>query len=194
MTQNPCSLSREQLAEFHKSVRRDYEEMRDEYPFSHLSLPPSVPPCARIQVIAASASLIGEVRGVREDFLGAYSKKLVVKVPIDYRSIGCEVYGASWVRLTDLAREDRHFHDSCQLTKDGFRLCVGVPESFPLMDNVLLECVKTADNMLVAYERVMRGETSKLELIAYSHGLAGIREFRKDSSGYLARKGGPSRG
>lgn len=126
---------------------------------------------------------------MKEDFLGDYSKGLVVKVPLDYRSMGCEVYGASWIRVSELAKDDRHFHDDCRLTELGYRLCVGVPESFPLMDNVLLECVRTADNMLVAYERVMRGEAERVELASYSHGLAGIKEYRRDGNKYLKGKG-----
>ena len=89
---------------------------------------------------------------------------------------------------------NRFFHTGCKrfflpiLMLLCYSLCVGLPESFPLMKNVILENVKTAENMLIAYERVMTGVSNTLELIAYSHGEHGSKEFQHNKLRYTSRK------
>ncbi len=67
----------------------------------------------------------------------------------------------------------------------GFHMCVGVPASFPRMKNVLLENVRTADNMLVAYKNAMINDSDTIELKAYSHGDKGEEEFITDKRRFI---------
>ena len=108
-----------------------------------------------------------------------------------YREKGCDVYGGKWIDLRKLKDEDYHFHyqDGQPFqTRYGYRLCVGTPESFPLMRNVILESVRTAENMLIAYERIMIGESNHLEVIAYGHGDVGRVQFNNNTHKYLPSK------
>ena len=165
--------------------------MKAQYPFCYLTIPPTIKPSlAEIRVIAANKVLIEAVDGIEGDFLGDYSKELHLIIPVDYRDKGCIVYGAGWVKTDKLSNEDIHFfHDNGKLirTKHGLQICVGTPESFPLMKNVILEAVRTAENMLIAYERVMNGATEKLEMIAYAHGDKGRAQFQKNRNRYIPK-------
>jgi len=166
--------------------------MKTQYPFCYLTIPPTVEPSqAEIRVVAVNKRLIEAVGGVESDFLGDYSKELHLIVPVDYKERGCIVYGAEWVKTEKLINEDIHFfHENGKLirTRYGLQICVGTPESFALMNNVILENVRTADNMLVAYERVMTGQTDKLEMIAYAHGDEGRRQFRHNRRRYITKR------
>lgn len=165
--------------------------MKEQYPFSYLTIPPTVKPMeVEIRVVAASKGLIDMVCGVESDFLGAYSKELHLCVPVNYRNKGCIVYGADWVKTEKFADDDIHFfHEDGELirTRHGLQICVGTPESFPLMRNVILENVRTAENMLIAYERVMTGATEKLEMIAYAHGEDGRIQFQQNRKRYIPK-------
>ena len=166
--------------------------MKIQYPFCYLTIPPTVEPSLiEIRVVAANVDLIEAVGGVESDFLGVYSKELHLIVPVDYQIRGCKVYGAEWVKTDQLHNKDIHFfHDNGKLirTKHGLQICVGTPESFPLMKNVILENVRTADNMLIAYERVMAGLTDKLDMIAYAHGDKGIKQFKNNKRRYITKR------
>ena len=166
--------------------------MREQYPFCYLTIPPTIKPSeAEIRVVAVNKSLIDVVGGVECDFLGDFSKELHLRVPVDYRNRGCIVYGAGWIKTEKLANEDVHFfHDNGKLirTRHGLQICVGTPESFPLMRNVILENVRTAENMLIAYERVMTGSSDKLEMIAYAHGEQGRIQFQQNKKRYIPRE------
>ena len=70
----------------------------------------------------------------------------------------------------------------------GYKLCVGTPESFALMQNVILENVRTAEHMLIGYEHIMRGETKSLDIIAYDHGDAGRKQFKKNKHRFISKK------
>ena len=174
---------------YYANVITDFRELKEYYPFcSLIILPTASPKPARIRVVAANKGLIEMTRAVESDFLGAYSRELTIEVPINYRRLGCKVFGANWLDLSMFEIKDLHFHDGAKLWPDGYSLCVRLPESFPLMKNVILENVKTAENMLIAYERVMTGESSTLELIAYSHGEHGSKEFQHNKLRYTSRK------
>ena len=166
--------------------------MKEQYPFCCLTNPPTIDPSEiEIRVVAVNKDLIDMVGGVETDFLGEYSKELYLHVPVDYRNKGCIVYGAGWVKTEKLNNDDLHFfYENGKLikTKHGFQLCVGTPESFPLMRNVILEAVRTAENMLIAYERVMTGAAEKLEMIAYAHGDKGRSQFQKNRNRYIPRR------
>lgn len=113
-----------------------------------------------------------------------------LKITLDYRSSGCLVYGGKWIDERKIPAKDMHlFHSNNQLVENrfGYKMCVGTPESFSSMKNVLLEAVKTADNMLVAYERVQSGTSDRVILNAYSHGDIGRKEYQNDRKRYVPR-------
>lgn len=176
---------RQVVAEYLNGVRADFEELLRFYPFAGMRQRPSIPPVVHVRVVAASAKLVAKTMAVEADFIGEYSKELHVVAPLGYRMRGCDVYGGRWIRPEDLAKRDWHFYVDEHLDEWGYRLCVGVPESFVAMNNVLLECVKTADSVLVAYERAMRSKSKGIgPLTAYSHGAKGIGEYRRDQRRY----------
>ena len=162
------------------------------YPFSYLTILPTVSPSiATIKVIAVTADLIAETYSIKSDYLGEYSKELHIDIPINYRKTGCVVYAGKWIDISKCKYEDIHLQQErgryiC--TRYGYSLCVGTPESFSNLENVLLENVRTADNMLVAYERIMRDEADRLELNAYAHGDAGRIQFKNSRKKYTSHK------
>jgi len=179
-------------SQYYNNVLSDFREMREQYPFCYLTIPPTIEPSeAEIRVVAVNKGLIDMVGGVESDFLGDYSKELHLYVPIDYRNRGCIVYGAGWIKTEKLDNEDIHFfHDEGKLirTRYGLQICVGTPESFSLMKNVIFENVKTAENMMIAYERVMIGASEKPEMIAYAHGQKGRSQFQQNKKRYIPKE------
>ena len=183
------NMPNENWSLYYTNVTTDFRELKEHYPFCSLFiLPTASPRTAKIRVVAANKGLIEMTRAIESDFLGEYSRELTIEVPIYYRRSGCKVFGAKWLDLSKFEIKDLHFHDGARLWPDGYSLCVGLPESFPLMKNVILENVKTAENMLIAYERVMTGVSNTLELIAYSHGEHGSKEFQHYKLRYTSRK------
>lgn len=174
---------------YYEHVKRDFIELKENYPFSHITILPTAKPSnVLITVIAVCKHLIDAVQGYPEDFTNEYSKKLLLKIPYDYKTIGCEVYGGRWVDTKLFHNKDVHFFhvgEKLVRTEHGLKMCVGVPASFPNMKNVILESVRTAENMLVAYERVQTGASKELCLNAYSHGDLGIEEYKKDRKRYI---------
>lgn len=166
--------------DYYKTVLRDFNELKEEYPFSELCIPPTcLPSLARIDVIAVDTDTIAITRGGIEDFVGRYNRKLRVEVPLDYQNKGCLVFGGKWIEKKLVKSQFWHFNGPDD--NDGNHLfCVGVPASFISMDNVILECVRTADNMLTAYRKYMTGKSKTLELNAYSHGSKGEKEYEKE--------------
>ncbi len=179
----------ETWAIYYKRVKHDFIELREAYPFSILTILPTVEPSlASISVIAVCMSLVDAVLGQPEDFVGKYSKKLQIIVPHEYWTNGCLVYGGGWVDTTLFQNKDIHFfHDKNQLirTEHGLHMCVGSPESFSKMKNVILESVRTAENMLIAYERAQSSGSKELYLKAYSHGVLGKVEYTNDKKRYV---------
>lgn len=169
----------------------DFVEMKKSYPFSYLTIPPTVEPSiASITVIAVNKSLIEAVQGKQEDFTGEYSKRLLLIVPLGYRTEGCKVYGGKWIDTRLFQNKDIHFfHENGRLIQDerGLYMCVGTPDSFSNMKNVIFEAVTTAANMLVAYERVQSGASQELYLKAYSHGNQGKEEYLRDKKRYILK-------
>ena len=161
-----------------KNVRDDIEELKKYYPFTSYIMPPTMelqPIC--IRTVAAGARLIKITSAIEQDFLGEYSKELEIIVPFDYKLKGCQVYGGKWLDKTKMRNHDVHFYE--KNNHGNYLLCVGVPESFPKMKNVILENVRTADKMLIAYQLLQTGQTKQLELIAYSHGVEGQNEYKR---------------
>lgn len=161
--------------EYYRSVISDFKELKENYPYCSLFMAPTtVPSFARVSVIAANKYLVQECEATKNDFEGSFSKKLEIIIPFDYKTRGCEVYGGNWIKVDKIPYKDRHFFEK----KDELlKLCVGVPQSFSKLKNVLLENVRTAENMLIAYESYLRNYTDSIELIAYSHGEEGKNEY-----------------
>ena len=178
--------------QYYNCVYADFRELKGRYPFCHLIIPPTIEPSpAEIRVVAACKELVNAVGGVESDFLNKYSKELHLCIPIDYQNRGCIVYGANWIETEKLENNDIHFfHNNGELirTKYGLQICVGIPDSFPMMKNVILENVRTAENMLIAYERLLTGQSDKLELIAYMHGERGRMQFQQNEKRYTTKR------
>ena len=178
-------MTEEQKKQYVSNVYSDFAELKEEYPFSSiLVIPYSEIQELSISVIAVNKRIIDEMNAKKSDFIGEFSKEIFMKVPFDYRNTGCKIYGGKWIKYESLKSDkDRHFYKG---NEKGYEFCLGVPQSFPKMKNVLLECVKTADNMLVAYEQVKRNPNMKLQLNSYSHGAEGINEYRADRRKYIS--------
>ena len=169
-----------------EDVFADIQQARKKYPFIEATLLPTVDPTPiQLRVVAVNKSLLEQTNATCEDFVGPYSKELEIIVPFDYKNAGCKVYGGKWIDTIMVKEEYQHFNgkrkDSCYL------FCVGVPESFPQMENVILENIKTAEKILIAYELYQTGETKILELNAYSHGTKGINEYIEDKKKYKGK-------
>ncbi len=175
---------------YRECVKRDFDELIREYPFSQLTFLPTIHfEPAIVRTVAVHKDLVEEVRGKKEDFMGMYSKELYIIIPRDYKQTGCKVYGAPWLDFEKIKAEDIHFfldkENGASTASRGFHMCVGVPASFPRMKNVLLENVRTADNMLVAYKNAMINDSDTIELKAYSHGDKGEEEFITDKRRFI---------
>lgn len=172
-----------EFEDYLRNVMEDIAIVKEEYPFTVYSFIPSqLPQPIVLRVVAANKKLIDKTAADEEDFLGEYSRELKVIVPFNYKTEGCEIYGAKWLDLKRISLEDIHFFS---IENDGSKkFCVGVPESFVTMKNVILENIRTAENMLTAYERFQKGKSSKLDLLAYSHGWKGRIEYDRNKRGY----------
>lgn len=167
------------VQKYYKKVLEDIQELITHYPYTSYTLfPTSQPTPVRIRTVAADNRIIQLTCATEQDFLGAFSKELEIIVPFDYSTSGCRVYGGKWIDEEKIPDSERHFYE--RNSKGLFLFCVGVPESFPRMKNVILENVRTASSMLIAYELFQTGQTEKLELLAYSHGNKGRREYKNE--------------
>lgn len=166
-----------------EQVKNDFIQLKEQYPFATLSIAPTVDILpATIRVTAANKELIDTMLAVQSDFQGDYSRDLYIVVPFDYQKNGCDVYGGKWIKKEYLKNSELHFHGK---EEDGkWMFCVGVPNSFGQMKNVILENIRTAENMLIAYEALQKGYTKKLNLKAYSHGDKGKEEYERDKRKY----------
>lgn len=172
--------------EYYKRAQEDIAELKQEYPFTRVVIIPSVKPKPIVlNVVAANIGLINECNAKEIDFKGEFSRELKIVMPYDYLRNGCKIYGASWLDLKKIPQEDYHFNGK---ELDKYLFCVGVPQSFVHLKNVLLENVRTAENMLIAYENFQTGRTKKVELIAYSHGEEGTNEYIRNKKRYRTKE------
>ena len=177
-------MSNENKAQYLDNVKKDFQELRSVYPFSTLIILPTAEITeAQVKVVAANKGLIEELLAEQSDFTGEYTRELKIVIPFDYKDAGCNVYGGAWIDLSKIRDADKHFHKKVD---DGLQFCVGVPGSFVKLSNVLLENVKTAENMLIAYEEIQRGKNHRLNLNAYSHGDRGKNEYEHDRTKYVS--------
>ena len=172
---------------YYENVKRNVEELKGHYPFVEMKIYPTDKPSeVELNIIAVNKKILEITGADKEMFTGAYSRELKVIIPFDYQNVGCEVYGAKWVRNESVNTKDWHFFPNT--LGEYKRLCVGVPKSFSSFENVILECVKTAENMLIAYEQIHKGVTNKLEIKAYSHGEKGKDEYERDKRKYREKR------
>lgn len=173
--------------EYYKSVISDVSELKELYPFTKMILLPTTSKSPiELEVTAVRAEIICQTGAIEADFLGEFSRQLHLIIPYNYREKGCIVYGGKWIDLKNIPGKYQHFNG---VRQDGSLIfCVGVPESFVQLKNVILECIKTADNMLTAYEKYQCGRSNSLELISYSHGEKGINEYKREKNKYKTKK------
>lgn len=176
-------MQKKDYRKYYEDVKKDFEELKTEFPYSRMYMPPTVEPKQiRLRVVAVHRDIILASRADEEDFLEEYSKELQILIPWDYKKQGCKVYGGAWLQEELIQEVDRHFYEK---GKNGMReFCVGVNRSFQTLKNVILENVKTAENMLIAYEHVQRGITPRAKLIGYAHGDKGERDYERDRKKY----------
>lgn len=182
MVRGENKLTKFDYSEYYQKVQEDIMELIQEYPFTKRVIIPSViPKPIVLNVVAANIRLIRECHAEEIDFKGEFSKELKVVIPYDYMRNGCKIYGASWIDLEKIPQNDHHFNGQ---ENDKYLFCVGIPQSFVHLKNVLLENVRTAENMMIAYESYQRGITKQVELIAYSHGEKGKDEYNRNRKRY----------
>ena len=159
------------------AVNRDIIEASKYYPWINEIYVPTVVPTTRVyEVIAVNKKIIDLTKAEREDFTEDYSKKVYIIVPPDYPFCHCLIFGGQWIKEYKLQAEDVHFKELF----DGIKFfCVGVPKSVLNFSNIILENLRTVENMLIAYELYQKGKSSRLELLAYSHGEEGKLEYER---------------
>lgn len=172
--------------DYFQIVNRDLKELKLFYPYVKIIyIPTKVPSLIVLEVIAVSKDIIDKTHATEDDLRLQYSKKITVIIPKDYPNSNCYIYGAGWLDLEKIPYEDRHCYRE---VGNELQLCVGVPQSAVNLKNVLLENIRTAENWLIAYEKLQKGDCNKLELKAYSHGYDGEQEYRRDKTKYITRK------
>ncbi|MFA7436231.1 MAG: hypothetical protein WC006_07720 [Bacilli bacterium] len=170
---------------YYRSVFKDLTELKESYPFFKIIIiPTSKPTLIGLEITVINIKLIKETGANENDFLDAYSKKSNVIIPIDYKYNGCYIYGGSWIDPNKIPIEDIHFINSTK--NDDYLFCLGVPKSFSKLSNVILENIKTLDNIYIAYEKFLCGDSNTVELIAYSHGQKGEYEYDKNKRKYIS--------
>lgn len=171
----------ESFSKYKENVDRDLKELIDYYPFTKkIIIPTALPGIIKLEIIAVNKNIIDDLLATEEDFLGEYSKRIIVEIPKDYPNSHCIITGGKWIDYQKFDSKDKHFYDR---GNDGVEFCVGVPTSVKYLRNVLLENVMTVENLLVGYEMLQKKYTSKLEVRAYSHGNEGIKEYNNERKG-----------
>lgn len=172
---------------YYSSVIKDFSELKNYYPFSKLViLPTNIPVPAMVFVIAVNIELIDETNAKVEDLRGNYNKNLTITIPFNYKEVGCDVFGGSWIVPNKIEYNKRHFYENDVNKEKQIKLCIGVSDSFVNLNNVLLENVRTAEQLLFYYEKILKnGE--EIPLKAYSHGDKGKDEYKKDKRKYRSR-------
>lgn len=184
MERGENSLKEFDYSEYYRNVQHDILELKQEYPFTKMVIIPLVNPGAvELNVIAVNKTLISEFNAQENDLKGEYSKEIKVVIPYDYKDNGCKIYGASWIELEKIPQKNHHFNGEDK-ENGNYLFCVGVPQSFRNLKNVILENVRTAERMMIAYENFQRGITTKVELIEYSHGEEGKNEYNRNRKRY----------
>lgn len=136
--------------------------------------------------LLVSKKEIDEIFSTKEDYLGEYSREAYVIVPFDYEKKGCAVYCKKWKNISRIPNEHYHFENFS--IYDFYKLCTGVPESFKFLKSPILECLRTAEQTLIAYELYLRGYNNDIILIDYNHGQKGVIEYASNKRSYKTKK------
>lgn len=173
---------------YRDDVECDIQELKKKYKYvERVIFPLAKPYLVILKIIAVNNHIIEKTGGVKEDFIGDYSKEITVVIPIDYKNIGCYVYGAKWVEIEKIPEAQRHFFLN-GTTEDGYKkICVGAPSSHREMKNPILENVRTAEHILFEYELFLSGFKKRIDLIEYSHGDRGEEEYQRNAKRYKTR-------
>lgn len=163
--------------EYYAKVNEDMVEASIHYPWINEVYIPKVKPISKVyEVIVVNKEFIDNTLSIKDDFIYEYLKKVTVIVPTNYPNNHCLIYGGEWIDVKKMSYANRHFYPH----KSGLNLfCVGVPKSINDYSNIILENLRTVENMLNAYELYQKGEINTLELIAYSHGKEGEKEYER---------------
>lgn len=166
---------------YYCSVSKDVTEAKKEYKYIE-EMPTiclSKPTLKVYRVLAVSNEILNETLSSGEDFLGKYSREIYVVVPLDYKKNGCLVYGAKWENIFEIP--DKHLHINKRYANNGYHeLCIGVPQSFSKEKNAFLSSIRTAEHILRAYMLFLSNESKNINLLAYSHGEEGVKEYEKN--------------
>lgn len=159
------------------AVNRDINEALKYYPWINEIYIPTIIPTTKIyEAIVVNKKIIDLTRAEREDFTKDYSKKVYIIVPPKYPYQHCLIFGGRWIKEYKLQVKDIHFEELFDKIK---LFCVGVPKSVLNFSNIILDNLKTIENMLICYELYQKGKSNKLELLAYSHGIEGELEYER---------------
>ena len=168
---------------YFENVSNDLIAVKAYYPFTQIiAYPFSNPGEIELKVVAVNKNILHNINGKKEDFTNKYSKELKVIIPYNYKSTGCKIFGGKWFDETIIPSKERHFYS--KLPDGDFELCIGVPQSFANMENPILEAIKTAENIMLAYEFFQKGISTKINLYSFSHGGKGIEQFKKEKIKY----------
>lgn len=168
---------------FFHQIERDISEASHYYPWltcQHVRSPSAKDMTAAvISVIAVNKDIINQTECSKEDCISEYSHQIILYADENYQTNGCTVFGGQWIKPKLIPFEEQHWYKNMAL-KDGTKcLCIGIPQSFADQRNVILESIKTAENLLTYYQILQEGKTPPAKLIQYSHGDLGIYEYRK---------------
>lgn len=137
----------------------------------------------QLSVLAVNSKFMRASFSKPTDYLSDHSRLITVKIKDNYCVAGCEVRCDLWVLNEKIPISDRHYNRHNPYDSDiRPNLCVGTPESFIKLSNPILESIRTAEIILTAYHLFLIGETDQIELLGYSHGDKGRKEYEKDKS------------
>ena len=175
-----CNCNLLQYNTYLSDVEKDVAELKKIYPFIFEI------------VIPISKSLINriyEVYLIEKNVIDGFSltrgyavnklqnRKVLLIIPIDYKRRGAKIIFNKVFSINDIPQHHVHFN---AYYKDGYEFCAGVPESMINLKNVLLENCRTAENYLVQVNSYLNNETNKINMIEYSHGDKGRKEYERE--------------
>lgn len=172
---------------FVNCVYKDLKEVKKYYKYTEIiNYPIKDMSKICIKTIALNNRLFEETYSRYEDCVKDYSREIYVVIdPRYYKTNGCDVYGIPW-DVDRIPQESLHLY--LDNTMNGCRkLCVGVPASFKNLSNPILECIRSAEHLITAYILYLKGVTNKIELIEYSHGEKGKKEYYENKNKYKTK-------
>lgn len=145
--------------------------------FRIILLPTLRPTLIGCEIIAVNNTIINSTHATKFDLTNEFSKEVWIVIPTKYKTNGCDVYGGEWIDETKIDNDSKHFYKLEDFS--FYKFCVGIDEEMAKSKNIVLENIKTIENVLVEYEKMMVGLCKSYEGLHYSHGLEGIYEYRR---------------